>query len=369
MTTQTYAYEVNNKAGFTTGAAIGTSLLPGWRGELEAAYARYAHGSQTYYANESPDNMSGATSLYTLTANVWKDIPIGKYTTYVGGGVGFGLADADGTLDDVAIDGSGLGLALQFGAGIRRAVSEDWAIDFGYRARGVFGATIDGAGDNYHAQGSFLSHMLQVGFTYGNSMFDMPETDELVSQGHYATLFGGAALHEGTGTPYDADTYEMNFDTGFTIGAALGTQISDTMRGELELSYIRSGICGAREYPLEAKCDEDWSGVLQTVNLLANVWKDFDVGMVSPYVGGGLGLALVLPDIDEWADPRVAMAAQIGGGVRYAIKDDLTLDLGYRFKGVFDPLISGHGTQGAEDEHGAFTYYTHAVTGGLTWDF
>lgn len=370
VTTQTYAYEVNNKVGFTAGAAVGTSLLPGLRGELEVAYTRYANSDYTYYANQSPESMSGATGLYTLTANLWKDIPVGDYTTYVGGGVGFGIAQSDGTLDDMGYDGAGLGLALQFGAGIRRAVSEDWAIDIGYRAKGIFGAVIDGDGEKLHAEGSFLTHMLQVGFTYGHGMFELPEPDELVSKGHYATLFGGVVLHEGTGSPYDEATYEMNFNTGFTVGAAIGTQISDTMRGELELSYLRSEACGAREFPQETKCDdEDWSGVVQTVNQLANVWKDFDVGVVSPYVGGGVGLALFLPDIDEWADPRFAMAAQVGGGVRYAIKDDLTLDLGYRFKGVLDPVASGHNTSGADDEHGAFTYYTHAVTGGLTWDF
>lgn len=368
--TSTYTYEVNNKTGFTTGAAVGTSLLPGLRGELEVAYSRYANRDNTYQANQSHESMSGAVGLYTLTANIWKDIPVGKYTTYVGGGLGFGIVDTEGTLDDDSYDGAGLGLALQFGAGIRKPVTEDWAIDIGYRAKGVYGAIIHGVGDNDHSKGSFLSHMLQVGFTYGDGMFDMPETEELLSQGHYVSLFGGVALHEGSGFAYDDSTYEMNYATGFTIGAALGTQISDTVRGELELSYQYADVCGARDESDTTKCDDtDWAGKQQSVNLLANVWKDFDTGVISPYIGGGIGLALVLPDIDEWADPDVALAAQVGGGLRYAVKEDLTLDLGYRFKGVFDTQTTGHLESGADDEHGMHTYYTHAVTGGLTWDF
>lgn len=370
LVTQTYTYEVNNKIGFTTGAAVGTTLLPGLRGELEASYSRYANRDNTSYANQVKEDMSGDVGLYTLTANIWKDIPVGKYTTYVGGGIGFGVVDTDGQLDDESYDGSGLGLALQFGAGVRKPVNENWAVDIGYRARGLYGAIIDGADGDGHVKGSFLSHMLQVGFTYGHGMFDLPAADEMASHGHYATLFGGVAVHEGSGTAYDSYTYEMNYSTGFTIGAALGTQVSDTVRAELEVSYLYADMCGARYEPDLTKCDDDdWDGMQHTANLLANVWKDFQVSVVSPYIGGGVGLALVLPDIYEWVDPDVALAAQVGGGVRYALKDDLTLDLGYRFKGVFDAQLTGHNETGADDEHGMHTYYSHTVTGGVTWDF
>ncbi len=63
------------------------------------------------------------------------------------------------------------------------------------------------------------------------------------------------------------------------------------------------------------------------------------------------------------------MAAQVGGGVRYAINDDLTFDLGYRFKSVFDPLMSIREDTFGNEEHGVATFFTHTVTGGLIWDF
>lgn len=373
LTKQAYVYDANNKTGFTTGVAIGTSLQPGWRGELEVAYSRYAHDNYTYFAAQNPQNMSGSTDLYTLTANLWKDKPIGAYTTYVGGGVGFGLVDAHGEMNSDLFDGTGLGLALQFGAGVRRAVSDDLAIDFGYRARGVYGAQIDGIGTaiSDHLKGSYLSHMLQVGLTYGNGMFEMPETDDPVSQGHYVSLFGGVALAEGAGLAHSSYTHEINYDAGFTVGGAIGTQIADHMRGELELSYVRSKACGRRDEPDENKCEIKgiWSTTHSTTNLLANVWKDFDTAVISPYVGGGVGLSLSLTESDDWGDPAIAMAAQVGGGVRYAVNDDLTFDLGYRFKGVFDPLMSIREDTFGNEEHGVATFFTHTVTGGLSWDF
>src|SRR5690606_36340492 len=88
-------------------------------------------------------------------------------------------------------------------------------------------------------------------------------------------------------------------------------------------------------------------GSISTIYLLGNVWWDFDIGGgFTPYVGGGVGAAWVMPNISlyegggydpfeyAWDVPSLAPAAQIGAGVRYDFADNMKLDLGYRGKAV-----------------------------------
>ncbi len=75
--------------------------------------------------------------------------------------------------------------------------------------------------------------------------------------------------------------------------------------------------------------------------LLASVWYDFDTGTVlTPYVGGGLGVARVTSTLSSGcgcspialSSTGFAPAAQLGAGLRVALGAPMTLDLGYRLK-------------------------------------
>lgn len=91
------------------------------------------------------------------------------------------------------------------------------------------------------------------------------------------------------------------------------------------------------------------------------------MGVFSPYVGGGVGVALFTPEIPDWEDTNLAMAAQVGAGVRMAVSDNVTLDAGYRFKGILDPLWTGKSL--GTDDHGMGSLYTHNFQGGASWGF
>lgn len=65
-------------------------------------------------------------------------------------------------------------------------------------------------------------------------------------------------------------------------------------------------------------------------------------------------------------DQSLALAAQIGAGVRFALTDTLTIDAGYRFKSAL-----GVATDGAEDgaEAGYASYYANVGQVGVSWTF
>ena len=356
-------YKLENKTGFTVGAAVGTSVAPGLRAELEASYTKYAHDTYTYEGQQASVDAEGDSALFMVMANLWKDIPLGIATPYLGGGIGVGVVDSQGRNDD-AWDDTRVGMALQFGAGVRFGVADNVSVDVGYRAKGVLGATLQGTDDDYHTVASFLTHTAQVGVTYGGGAYAQPAAYS--GSGTYISLFGGAVKAADTGIVYNDDVYDINFKTGFTVGAAVGTQLLETVRGELEVAYFElNSTCAT--YQGNQNCDTDWKGEVSAVTVMTNVWKDFQLGMFSPYVGGGVGVAVFTPDIPDWEDTRLAMAAQVGAGVRMAVGDNLTFDAGYRFKGILDPLWTG--TSAGNDDHGMGTVYTHNFLGGVSWGF
>ena len=83
------------------------------------------------------------------------------------------------------------------------------------------------------------------------------------------------------------------------------------------------------------------SGDTEAIFLLANLWKDVDVGFGSIYAGGGLGTAF-LKHNGEWADDEsgdytendsgIGLAGQLGAGLRVPLSDRIGFDLGYRLR-------------------------------------
>jgi opacity protein-like surface antigen len=184
----------------------------------------------------------------------------------------------------------------------------------------------------------------------------------------YVSLFGGAAIPEDTHISYAGGNYLVDFNTGFTVGAVLGTQLLPAMRGELELSYAQFDSDTATDGGVTTNAPGDVGAVF----LLANLWQDFDIGRsVTPYGGFGLGMAFANVDIDILNngggidDTTTALAAQLGAGITFDVTDRVTIDTGYRFKMVLDALTKG----GAGNPHGMASYYTHVLQAGAGLKF
>lgn len=77
---------------------------------------------------------------------------------------------------------------------------------------------------------------------------------------------------------------------------------------------------------------------------LLDGWYDFDTGTaVSPYLGGGVGLARISSTVtydcgcgrtvvDLGASTQIVPAAELGGGLRIKLADPVTLDFAYRYR-------------------------------------
>jgi hypothetical protein len=167
----------------------------------------------------------------------------------------------------------------------------------------------------------------------------------------YASVFGGLSTGAYTIEDYDnrGDSLELSTDSSYILGGTVGRAITPDVRAELELSYA--------DYEMDSYSFGNYSGdtddivedgfTLTTTYLMGNVWYDFAAmgagGTTRPYVGGGLGLAIVdVTFSSDELDTVNALAFQVGAGVQVPVGAGL-IDVGYRFKGTaeFDPEFEG----------------------------
>jgi opacity protein-like surface antigen len=169
-------------------------------------------------------------------------------------------------------------------------------------------------------------------------------------------------------TPLPAGTsvgWSTEFDTGYTVSAALGRRFGNGLRGEIELAYQSNdvdthGNVRAAGIPLDNEdvgvlisgapqqgatvgdVVADGRGSLDTTFLMANLYYDFTpYGAFTPYVGGGLGVGFVNVDYSPSGvgivdDDATVLAYQIIAGASYALNDRTALFAQYRYRATED---------------------------------
>lgn len=184
----------------------------------------------------------------------------------------------------------------------------------------------------------------------------------------YLSVFGGAASAVGTVDSVAQQTYDPEDWTATTEllsslghgaygGLAIGTEIAPGLRGEVELSTAHLGTSTSWTQdvldPEAASYFGSSTGSLDASFVLANIWYDVPGQMsFTPYFGGGVGFAdlhgsFTASPTNATFDPegglfqfdvnQVAPAAQVGFGARMEVAPNITLDVGYRYKGTFGP--------------------------------
>jgi len=194
----------------------------------------------------------------------------------------------------------------------------------------------------------------------------------------YVSVFAGAAFGmDVNGTYHTSPTttasFKMPLETGYVVGAAIGTHVMPNLRAEVELSYASRNVTGTLFYPSNGTSSSD-TGSFSTLYLLGNLWYDFDTGGgFTPYIGGGIGLAVLMPNVTDiggagfdYTTNSVAGAAQLGAGVKVNVSDSIALDVGYRAKFVFNGTLTGSGGQG--DVTNA-NFVDQSIQAGLTFSF
>lgn len=144
-------------------------------------------------------------------------------------------------------------------------------------------------------------------------------------------------------------TVEIDFDTGFVIGGAIGHsygEIADgvALRAELELSYSDNSIDQIFFSGNGPAAEINVNGDFTTTNLVVNALLDLPKhgnDVFTPYFGGGLGVAFT--EIDAVYGPGVRLdsddenfIAQAIIGASFAATDDADFFVEGRYSRIFD---------------------------------
>jgi opacity protein-like surface antigen len=189
----------------------------------------------------------------------------------------------------------------------------------------------------------------------------------------YVSLFGGASFLDEFGINYSYTSggggrSENRTDPGFIVGLAVGAEIIPNLRAELEVSYFENDV-NRQNFP-SGPVTFSATGHVNSVNVLANAWYDFDMGNgLTPYVGGGAGVGFVdarsrRPNpFDEFDGSDVGFAFQAGGGLKFAVSEMIDADVGYRYRGVLDVTFP---SEFAGQVNGSTDIFGHFVQAGIT---
>ncbi len=187
-----------------------------------------------------------------------------------------------------------------------------------------------------------------------------------LAQRNYVGLdMGPVFLPDTTISVPGVGTAEMSTDTGFMIGAKIGHRV-DPLRFEGELS-VRSNELDRLSGPGgSVPLDGDFSSVAGMINAYFDIRTG---GPVTPFLGVGLGLASVSLKMDSGIfsiadDSDLVAAYQVIAGLGIAVRQNITLDVTYKYFATSDPSF--------EDVTGFpfdAEYKTHNFTVGLRFGF
>jgi len=164
--------------------------------------------------------------------------------------------------------------------------------------------------------------------------------------GVYVGAFLGYAW--GDATEHDFVVGDIPYDlSGWLAGVNIGADFTVT-------DGIVAGVVA----------DLAWAGIEDDFELIDVQWTGsirgklgFDGGAFLPYLTGGLAVAGV--DFDGETNTHVGWT--LGGGVEFAVAQDVSIDLGYRYSNYGEVDYFGNGD--------SMDFSTHQVTVGLNWRF
>ena len=201
---------------------------------------------------------------------------------------------------------------------------------------------------------------------------DVMDTSAADSMGLYVSVFAGASFPRDVVTDYYGSEYTVNLKTGYLLGGAVGMNVTDMIRGEVELSH--SSWKGDSYFDSTADATADpVDGNIKATYLLANLWVDIENdSSFTPYVGGGAGLGWADGNTTfngntfGYGDGEMGFAFQVGAGLKFDLTENVLLDLGYRYKSIvnvdFDDSDGGGIYRDADVN-------SHNVQLGLTFNF
>lgn len=131
---------------------------------------------------------------------------------------------------------------------------------------------------------------------------------------------------------------ELTYDAGLAVSGAVGYGVTPNVRVEGELAFRSNDL---DELCFGSLCG-DAGDSMSAFTFMANAFYDFDTGSSwRPYVGGGLGIAVVTLDPATGSeDDDTVFAGQLGAGVGFDITPQVILTFDYRLIVTEDPTFS-----------------------------
>ncbi len=204
------------------------------------------------------------------------------------------------------------------------------------------------------------------------------------SAGYYVSVAGGAnwaddsSFDVAINPPSTAYFFANDVSTGFVFTGAVGMNLDQYLkglRGEVELGYRENNVRAA--WVSTTSSTSVSTGVADyqhsTFSVMANVWYDFDVAGLKPYIGGGVGWANGELDgrfthststTHSLSAEESGFAFQLGAGLTMDIQPGLKANIGYRyFEGPDISLGAPHPSD--NPLAGDIENQNHSVTVGL----
>lgn len=160
---------------------------------------------------------------------------------------------------------------------------------------------------------------------------------------------GGAKLGPSSGGGFAGATqpFSLDFNPGYTVAGAIGTALPWSMRGEIEIAKYNYEV---EEFRINTALSTGGHGSVSTATAMLNLFRDFDIGAVRPYIGAGIGWGrheydkvggnvfgtqnLINSSSDGWA-------WQVMAGVAVPINSKLELTVGYKYLDLSSVKASG----------------------------
>jgi opacity protein-like surface antigen len=168
---------------------------------------------------------------------------------------------------------------------------------------------------------------------------------------------GGTSSWAGTSTPWllstegGSRTRQLTSSLGYDVGARAGYQWGN-FRGEFQFDYANNSVdtfTNPNRISDFVMRDRVVSGSTTGMSFLVNGFLDLNVPYLNgygatPYFGGGIGggqtsLDLKVGDRTIVNSSDWGVAYQLGAGLRWQINPTVSLDLGYRFRGISDVTL------------------------------
>jgi len=182
------------------------------------------------------------------------------------------------------------------------------------------------------------------------------------ASGMYGSFNAGVAMPaDGNMTKSGVGSVELEYDTSFTVGGAIGYRLGETgdYRVEGEVAYQNNEVDRVDGISLPASIGVDTLSSMEAsmLTFLLNGYIDFNYGSAfSWFVTGGLGFArydgeMTVNGVTDDEDDTV-FAYQLGVGTGYAVTETVTLDCKYRYLGTAaDFNIEGGEVEVASPSH------------------